>query len=356
MERPADRPPAAAAVACVTVPAETGRSRAEQPGACGRAPREEAAAGHRGAVLSPAQVVLASGGTAPYRRVAAACGRPALRRAVASGSVVPLGRGRYGLPGLDTDLATALGHGACLSHLSAAVHRGWGVLHRPSALHLAVPRGQKHPDLPGLRWSTTALDERERRAGTTSPVRTVVDCARTLPFASALAVADSALRSGDVGRAELCHVADRTRAPGIRKARRVVRLADERAANPFESALRAVVLQVGLTGFVPQLVVTGPGLFACVDLGDPDARVVLEADGYAVHGTRRAFAADLGRHDDLQAEGWVTRRFAFEHVLRRPRWVAHQALVACAQRVVDRPQRHTERILRRADTLPSRLV
>ena len=88
--------------------------------------------------------------------------------------------------------------------------------------------------------------------------------------------------------------------PGVARARRVLGHADARAANPFESALRAIVLETGLRGFVPQLVVAEDGLFACVDLGDPDRRVALEADGYTVHGDRRAFAVDLARHDELQ--------------------------------------------------------
>lgn len=114
-----------------------------------------------------------------------------------------------------------------------------------------------------------------------------VDCARTLPFGPALAVADSALRSGSVTRSELRHLAACTRSPGI------------------------------------------------------------EADGYGVHGTRRAFAADLARHDDLQTEDWVTRRFAFEHVMRRPGWVGRQALAAAAQRLVPQPQRHIRRAIGR---------
>jgi hypothetical protein len=44
-------------------------------------------------------------------------------------------------------------------------------------------------------------------AGVTGPLRTVVDCARVLPFDSALAVADSALRSGNVRRADLTRAA-----------------------------------------------------------------------------------------------------------------------------------------------------
>lgn len=104
-----------------------------------------------------------------------------------------------------------------------------------------------------------------------------------------------------------------------------------------------MVLGAGLRGFVPQLVIAEDGLFACVDLGDPDLRVAFEADGYGVHGTRGAFAKDLARHDELQSEGWVTRRFAFEHVLHRQGWVARQALLASRQQLVRRPQRHKRR-------------
>ncbi|MFC5381391.1 hypothetical protein [Aquipuribacter nitratireducens] len=294
--------------------------------------------------LPPHHVVAALGGVASYRRVVAVCGRHALRRAVAGGQILRLGRNRYGLPGLDAQLAAAHGHRACLSHLSAAVHHGWGVLDPPRDLWLTLPRGHKHAPRAGTVWSAATLSDAEVAAGVTSPARTVLDCARSLPFAAALAVADSALRSGAVTPEELVELAQATRAPGVVAARSVVAHADGRAANPFESGLRAIVLEVGLRGFVPQLVVTGPGLFACVDLGDPERKVAFEADGYGVHGTRRAFAHDLARHDDLQSDGWVTRRFAFEHVFRRRGWVARQVLTAAAQRVVPAPRRHRTRV------------
>jgi hypothetical protein len=46
--------------------------------------------------------------------------------------------------------------------------------------------------------------------GVTDPVRTVIDCARDLPFDEALAVADSALRSGKVGPDALRQAAARS--------------------------------------------------------------------------------------------------------------------------------------------------
>lgn len=199
-------------------------------------------------------------------------------------------------------------------------------------VHLVVPTNSHRPLRAGVQRHWAPLSDDERHDGITDPVRTAVDCARSLPFHEGLAVVDSALRSGRVLRSDLEHAAAQTRSPGAAQARSVIRHADERAANAFESALRGHLVSAGITTFVPQLVVAETGLFAVVDLGDGDARVALEADGHGVHGTRRAFAADLRRHDDLQSAGWVTRRFAWEHVMFEPGWVVAQVRSALAQR------------------------
>ncbi len=284
--------------------------------------------------------LTAAGSPLPYAHLVRLTGRARLRRAVAEGIVVRLARGRYGLAAADRDLSVAREAGGSLSHVSAAVHHGWGVL-RPWEVTCVTLRRGRHPSrAPGVRWSYAPLSDKEVEDGVTDPVRTVIDCARTLPPDQALAVVDSALRSGHVLMEELTEEAAACRSPGIGVARRVLARGDARAANPFESALRAIVLGQGLDGFVPQLVIAGDGLFACVDLGDPARRVAFEADGYGVHGSRRAFARDLARHDELQTEGWVTRRFAFEHVLHRQPWVARQVCAAAGQRVVGKPQQH----------------
>ncbi|MDX6294410.1 MAG: hypothetical protein QOH50_3485, partial [Kribbellaceae bacterium] len=43
-----------------------------------------------------------------------------------------------------------------------------------------------------MHWADLSVAERE--AGVTEPLRTVLDCARTLPFGEALAVADKAVQ------------------------------------------------------------------------------------------------------------------------------------------------------------------
>ncbi|MGF9759635.1 hypothetical protein AAII07_31015 [Microvirga sp. 0TCS3.31] len=80
----------------------------------------------------------------------------------------------------------------------------------------------------------------------TSRVRTVLDCAAELPFDEALAVADSALRHRDVSREEL--EAAMGDDPQVR---RVVAHATPLADNPFESVLRAILVEAGI-GVVPQ--------------------------------------------------------------------------------------------------------
>jgi very-short-patch-repair endonuclease len=295
--------------------------------------------------IDPVTVLGALGGTAPYRRLEAACGRARLRRAVGRGEVVRLGRGRYALPSATPAARVALADGGVLSHLSAAEVHGWAIARRPGQVHVTVPSKAHRSATAGWSRHYADVSELERARGVTDPLRTVVDCARALPLREALAVADSALRSRRVDAVELVEAANAIRGPGARRARQVLELADDRAANAFESVLRGTLLAAGITGFVPQLLVTGEGLFAAVDLGHPDARVALEADGYAVHGNRRAFAADLARHDELQSAGWIARRFAWEHVMFRPAWVVDQVLSALDQRLVTRPRMRSNRRL-----------
>ena len=91
--------------------------------------------------------------------------------------------------------------------------------------------------------------ERAEAAGVavTSLAQTVLECLLDASFANGLALADSALRTGRVGRPQLAaYVAEKGRGRhGVRRAREVVRLADARVRSPAESLLRAAVLSAG---------------------------------------------------------------------------------------------------------------
>ena len=163
--------------------------------------------------------------------------------------------------------------------------------------------------------------------GVTSPLRTVLDCARTMPFREGLAIADSALRGNLITKEELLEAAYRLTNRGSRRAMTVAEHSTPKAANPFESALRAVVITAGLDGFVPQLLICENNVNYRVDLGDPLRRLVAEADSFEFHGSPSALERDCRRYDELVSRGWLVLRFSWWQVLFDPEWV-REMLVA----------------------------
>jgi very-short-patch-repair endonuclease len=245
-----------------------------------------------------------------------------IRRSVDDGLVLRAAKGRYVLPTTAQQLATAHSRSAVLSHLSAAVHHGWRVKTVPDAAWVTLPRNRRlRPGhLVGVVPRQADLPPADIRDGVTAPLRTVLDCCRSLPFDAALAVADSALRSRTVTRAELTEAASRAAGPGARRVRRVAAHADARAANPFESVLRALSIEEGFD-LTPQLQIAESGLYAVVDLGSEALRLAVEADGFEHHGTRKGLRKDCRRHTEFAVYDWSSLRFSFEDVMYEPLWV-----------------------------------
>lgn len=269
-----------------------------------------------------AQLIAQCGGTASRRDLTGTISRRTLVRAVGDGTIRRPRRGVYTLPGLDEALDAGQRVGGVASHRSAALLHGWGVLHAPKKPELVVPRhlrvdAARRRGL-DLRYRPLAADDHDGL--TTTPLRTVVDCARDLALPEALAVADSALRSGAVSRDELADaVLPRT---GRGPARRVLGLASPDAANPFESGLRALAIEAVDELWVPQQeVVVRDGIVLHADVGTVAARVLLEADSHEFHRSRQDVRTDSWRHDEMTIAGWVVLRFAWEHVMFDPGWV-----------------------------------
>jgi len=170
----------------------------------------------------------------------------------------------------------------------------------------------------------------------TSPVQTVLDCARWLSFDAALAVADSALRHRSVTRAELVKTHDSFRGHSRQHVLRVIEAADARAANPFESVLRAIGLDVPGLQLVPQVEIRTPGRrLVRPDLVDARLKIAVEADSFEHHGSRKALVLDCVRYDNLVADGWTVLRFAWEHVMHRPAWVRSTLVSVTDHRIAD---------------------
>jgi hypothetical protein len=79
----------------------------------------------------------------------------------------------------------------------------------------------------------------------------------------------------------------------------IAELADSRAANPFESVLRAIALDVPGLDLVPQFRIDCNGKWVGrVDLADLRLRLVLEADSYEFHGEPELFEKDCKRYEE----------------------------------------------------------
>jgi very-short-patch-repair endonuclease len=275
----------------------------------------------QGAGVSLAQVLARSGGWAGWPELAPHTTRHRLRQALADGEIVRVARGVYALPSLAPDLLAAARAGGALCLESAAVAWELPTWGPPGPITVALRRGTKRPPVPGVTYRWCGLSDQELADGRTGMRRTVLDCAALLPFPRALAVADGALRDG-WSRAELLQPAEALPGPGRARRLRVLRAADGRAENAFESALRAVLIEGGSTGFEPQVLIRAPGFAAQVDLAHRGRRIVIEAEGFAYHGaTARAFNRDLRRYDELVRRGWRVLRFTWHQVLEQPDWI-----------------------------------
>lgn len=203
--------------------------------------------------------------------------------------------------------------------LSAAQLHGWKVRLPPDKPQLAVRPGRKVPPELAASYTITRRDL-PRGQWITDRHRTVLDCARLPPFDDALCVADSALRSGDPDALfDAIHHMPRLRR---RRIERVLDAATPAAANPFESALRAICLTVPGLGVRPQVSIHGArGFIARVDLADTRLKIVIEADSHEFHHTRDQLDTDCHRHAELAAQGWLVVRFTWVQVIFRAQWV-----------------------------------
>jgi very-short-patch-repair endonuclease len=276
---------------------------------------------------TPADVVAVVhrlGGTCTWRELRRAVPWRLIGRAVEGGLLTHPGQGVYALPAADEGRVAAQRMTGVASHRTAALHWGWKVKTTPALPDVTVPKGRK------VRGSTAGVATTHRRTlaptdvsdgWVTNPVRTVIDCCLDLSFDEALSVVDSALRSGLPRRTILSAAA--TLGPRHRaRVLHVVRLGSPKAANPFESVLRAIALAIEGTDWDPQHRIRYDDFFAKVDLGDASLGIVLEADSFEFHGERAALSHDCERYDELASRGWIVLRFTWEQVMLRPAWVA----------------------------------
>ena len=106
-------------------------------------------------------------------------------------------------------------------------------------------------------------------------------------------------------------------------------LASAKAANPFESVLRAVLEDVPGTHFEPQVWV---GNIGRADLVDRRRRIVVEADSFEFHADAESLSSDMVRYNGFVCEAHTVLRFGWKHAMFEQDYVrATLAAVVAAQ-------------------------
>jgi hypothetical protein len=228
-----------------------------------------------------------------------------------------------------------LGAGAALSHVSAGVMRGLPVWREAlDAVHVTRTRRGGGGRRTVVRRHTSPLDPEEVGEVDGWPVtvlaRTVVDLARSVPFAQGVAAADRALALG-LEPALLEAALERQASwPGTGRARGVAAFADGRAESPGESVSRVVLAELGLLPTDLQLpVAAGTRLVGRVDFAWPEHKTLAEFDGRVKYGRLLKPGDDAGeavwrekvREDLLRDLGWQVVRWIWSD-LDRPAVIA----------------------------------
>jgi very-short-patch-repair endonuclease len=260
--------------------------------------------------MHPVDALGRLGGMARWPALSAlGVGRSTLLDACRLGAVLRPGRGVFCLPGaVDEPTVRALVARGQLSCAHAARAHGLEVFSLPTQVHVRIPRSSRRT----ARVAGTLVHRWGQRASSdlTPLATTLRDCAHCLPRPDAVAVLDSAVRSGRISMADIALLA-RSWGAG---ARRVVELMDPQSQSVLESVGRTLLVDAAIGEVESQKYVRQVGW---VDLV-VDGWLVVELDGWATH--KAAFQEDRRRDAELSRLGFVVLRFTYADLARRQQW------------------------------------
>ena len=279
-----------------------------------------------------------------------------IRRMLRNAAIVQVARGAYALAELAQQsaddparqhalvahaAARLAGPGSVASHQSAAIIHGLSVLTPAEAGLVTLTRSPRDgksrsvrararvhiADLPPGHVTSC------HGAPVTTVARTVIDLARSLPFADGVVAADSALRAGQTSHAELAAMSVAcARWPGVRRAERVSAFSDPRSESVLESIARVAFAEQGLPA--PDLqawVGDEDGVIGRADFFWPQHRTIGEAEGALKYDNRWRAVSQLERDVRLREAGFEVVHFSWQQIVRAP-W----QVVASIQAAFDR--------------------
>jgi Transcriptional regulator, AbiEi antitoxin/Protein of unknown function (DUF559) len=257
-------------------------------------------------------------------------GKRARADLVHTGAIARIGRGVYTAGGdRHEPRAVSTAMKAAISHESGAAWVGASLLRPPTELHVTTPRnrGRRRDCIAGVRLHRSDVPDCDliqvRGALVTTPLRTVLDLARSKPTEEAVAIADSMSRlrrfTPEEARSSALALPP---GPGRQAAIRVTQLIDPLAESVFESISRVAIATAGLPMPVPQHNIFDRGRWiARVDFCWPQARLILECDGYEFHHDREAFERDRRRWTALTRAEWKVVVVTWRDVVGEPTYL-----------------------------------
>ena len=232
-------------------------------------------------------------------------------------------RGVYAVGALPTPLpwparaaaaVLAGGAGALLSHRSAAAL--WDLVPWSAPLEVTVASQRNPTGLRPHRSRTLTLEDRARRHGiaVTGLPRTLVDLATLLDERALERAYSEAKRRYRLSDASLRRALERSGNPRARgSTERVLALGAGPARSVLETQFAEFLRRHRLPPPRMNVMVAGHE----VDFHWPEARVVVELDGFAFHGDRVAFERDRLRDADLVAAGECVLRLTWRRLTAR---------------------------------------
>lgn len=219
--------------------------------------------------------------------------------------------------------AAVLTTGGLASHRSAAWLLGL-VADEPRRHEVTLPPGRSVRNPAALVHRSETLERRDRTRvdgiATTNAYRTLFDLGAVV----AAVVVDDALnralanRLVTVGGIEQRFAATTWRGCRGAGALRAALAHHGIGAAPTESLLETMIVRAVRAGRLPppvrQHVVRVAGRRYRLDLAWPEAKVFVEGDGFAAHGSPAAFERDRQRQNALVAAGWLPLRYTWRDV------------------------------------------
>ncbi len=222
--------------------------------------------------------------------------------------------GTYVLPGVDPAIAAAVTLSGVVSHASAARLHGLDLHSPPKIIEVTVARGcRQRAHGVHVRAADLAPEDREPTQPITSLLRTVRDCARTMPLLHAVILLDGVVRDGRLSMTDLRHLAQTARGRGSARLRCAIGFVDALCGSPLETILR-LLTEILLLRVETQVWVEGAGP---VDIL-VDRWLILEGDGFAFHSSRQHYRRDRSRGNVAAEQRLVTLRFTWEDLQFRP--------------------------------------